>query len=80
MIDNEFLKSLSAKAAALLPAAGAAREQAEQELFKLLQSALAPLNLVSREEFQAQLKVLEQAQAQISELEARLQALEGNQG
>ena len=79
MIDNEFLRSLSAKAATILPAAGAAREKAEQELFSLLKSALAPLNLVSREEFLAQLEVLKQAQQKIAELEQRLEGLEAGQ-
>jgi len=76
MIDNAFIRELSAKAATLLPAADAAREKVEQELFSLFKSSLAPLNLVSREEFLAQLKVLHQAQAQIAALEQRLQKLE----
>jgi len=78
MIDNAFLRELSAKAATLLPAADAAREKAEQELFSLLKSALGPLDLVSREEFVTQLKVLEQAQAKIATMEQRLADLEAN--
>ncbi|HWK54140.1 MAG TPA: accessory factor UbiK family protein [Hyphomicrobiales bacterium] len=76
MIDNDFLRSLSTKAAALFPAASEAREKIEQELFTLLKSALGPLNLLSRDEFETQMQVLTQAEARISELERRVAELE----
>jgi Uncharacterized protein conserved in bacteria len=76
MIDNDFLRKLSAKAADLMPLANEARLKAEHELFELLQGALKPLNLVSREEFLAQTQLLARAEARLSELEQRLQELE----
>jgi ubiquinone biosynthesis accessory factor UbiK len=72
MLDNEFLRSLSARAAALFPAAGAARAKLEQEMYTLLQSGLGKLNVVTREEFDAQQRVLDKAILQISQLEQKL--------
>lgn len=76
MLDNEFLRSLSARAAALLPAADAARQRIEQEMYALLQSSLGKLNVVTREEFEAQQRVLEKATLQIGLLEQKLAELE----
>lgn len=76
MIDNDFLHNLSAKAAALFPAASEARDRIERELFTLLKSALGPLNLLSREEFETQMQVLTQAEARIDALERRVAELE----
>jgi BMFP domain-containing protein YqiC len=76
MIDNDFLRTLSAKAADLLPMANEARLKAEHELFELLQGALKPLNLVSRDEFLAQTQLLARAEARLAELERRLGELE----
>ncbi|MDR0781326.1 MAG: accessory factor UbiK family protein [Pseudomonadales bacterium] len=76
MIDNDFLRTLSTKAATLLPLANEAKEKAERELFDLLHSALKPLNLVSRDEFLAQTQLLARAQTRLTELERRLEALE----
>ena len=76
MLDNEFLHSLSARAAALFPAADAARQNLEQEMYALLQGALGKLNVVTREEFAAQQRVLEKATLQISLLEQKLTELE----
>jgi BMFP domain-containing protein YqiC len=80
MIDQEFLKGLSSKVADLLPAAGQARQKVEAELFQLLQRSLAQLHIVSQEEFQAQVRILEQAQQRIAELERKLDALETRGG
>jgi BMFP domain-containing protein YqiC len=76
MIDNDFLQQLSARAAALFPAADTARQKLEGELYGLLQSSLARMNVVTKEEFAAQMRVLEQARAQIAALEAKVAALE----
>jgi BMFP domain-containing protein YqiC len=76
MIDKAFLQKLSARAAGLFPAADAAREKLEKELYSLLQSSLAKLNVVTKEEFVAQARLLEQAQAQIAALEVKMAALE----
>jgi ubiquinone biosynthesis accessory factor UbiK len=80
MIDNDFLQKLSARAAGLFPAADAAREKLERELYSLLQSNLAKLNIVTREEFVAQTRLLEQARAQMAALEEKVAALERDAG
>jgi hypothetical protein len=76
MIDSAFLHKLSARAAGLFPAADAARQKLEQDLYQLLQGSLSKLNVVTREEFAAQLQVLERAQAQITALEQKVSELE----
>ncbi len=76
MLDNEFLRSLSARAAALFPAADAARQRIEQEMYALLQNGLGKLNVVTREEFDAQQRILEKATLQIGLLEQKLAELE----
>jgi len=78
MIDQDFIKGLSSKAAALFPAADKARQQLEGDLQKLLQSSLSKLPLVTREEFQTQLALLERANQRIDELERKLEALENS--
>ena len=76
MIDNDFLRNLSARAAGLFPAADAARQKLEKELYTLLQGSMAKLNVVTKEEFVAQTRLLDQARAQIAALELKMAALE----
>jgi BMFP domain-containing protein YqiC len=68
MLDKDLLEDISARAAALFPAAESARKQLQGQLFTLLQGSLGHLNLVTREEFDAQVMVLEKASARISQL------------
>jgi BMFP domain-containing protein YqiC len=76
MLNQEFLRNLSSKAATLFPAAESARARLEQEIYSLLQTSLGKLHLVTREEFDAQCEVLTRASARIAELEQRLEQLE----
>ncbi len=76
MINKDFLQSLSARLADILPETGPVREEIQQQFYKLLQGSFSKLNLVTREEFEAQLKVLERTERQLAELEAKLAALE----
>ena len=76
MINNEFLHTLSQKAAAVFPAAEAARSKIEHELYALLQTSLGKLHLVTREEFDLQKQVLARANERIAELEQRVARLE----
>jgi len=46
----------------------------------VLRSSLGKLDLVTRDEFDTQTRVLERTRARLAELEARLQALEGASG
>ncbi len=57
----------------------AMRSDLEAHFQRVLQSGARRLDLVSREEFDAQTKVLERSRALIGELEARVQALEAKQ-
>jgi BMFP domain-containing protein YqiC len=54
----------------------AMRADLEAHFQRVLQSGARRLDLVSREEFDAQTKVLERSRALIGELEARVKALE----
>lgn len=47
-------------------------EQAQAQMKAVVQQNLAQLNLVTREEFDAQMVLLEKAEARIAALEARL--------
>ncbi len=51
------------------------RSEADRNARALLQSALRRLDMVSREEFDAQAEILARTQARVQELEAQLEAL-----
>ncbi|MAM71326.1 MAG: hypothetical protein CMP91_09315 [Gammaproteobacteria bacterium] len=76
MIDKSLLQSLSSKLAELAPAADNVRQELEKQFYQQLQNSLGKLNLVTREEFDAQLKVLQRAEENIAELEAKIAELE----
>lgn len=76
MIDKDFLEKLSARLSEILPVAGSLRADMEKQFMALLQSNLGKLNLVTREEFDAQLKVLQRAEQTIAELENKIAELE----
>ncbi len=76
MLNHDFLQTLSRKAADLFPAAEAARAKLETELYALLQASLGKLNLVTREEFDAQRELLARAGDRIADLEQRIATLE----
>jgi BMFP domain-containing protein YqiC len=52
----------------------------ESNFRAVLRERLSQLDLVSRDEFDAQTRVLERTRAQLEVLEARLTALEGSSG
>lgn len=76
MLNNEFLREVSTRITRLLPLANEVKDEAEKTIQQSLQGAFSRLNLVTREEFDAQVKVLERAEATIAELEAKIGALE----
>ena len=80
MLNNDILKDLSHRISQLLPMATSVRDDVEKSIQDLLQTAFARLNLVTREEFDAQLKVLERAEQTIAVLEEKITALEQIQG
>ena len=79
MQDKNLLNDLSDKLASLLPKAEALGSEVKDELQSKIQgqlkSSLASLDVVSREEFDAQVAALARAEAKIAELEQRLTAL-----
>jgi BMFP domain-containing protein YqiC len=77
MIDKTTLDDLSKRLADAVPSSlFGLREDLEKNFRAVLQGALTKLNLVSREEFDAQRAVLERARLRIEELEARISELE----
>lgn len=81
MHDKHFLNELSDKLASLLPKAEALGGEMKEELTSKIQTqlknSLSSLDVVSREEFDAQASLLLRAEQRIAELELRLEHLEG---
>ena len=80
MLNNEFLRELSARIGTLVPMAAGVRKDVENSIQDVLRNAFDRLHLVTREEFEAQLRVLERAEQTIAALEEKLIALEQAQG
>jgi BMFP domain-containing protein YqiC len=74
MIDKRLLDDLSARIDEALRASPA--QDIERNLKALLASWFDRLDLVLREDFDVQKKLLERAQAKLAELEARIAQLE----
>ena len=80
MVNKNFLDDISDKVASLLPKAEALGSDLPGALPAplplSLQSSLESLDVVTREEFEAQAAMLARAEARIADLEARVEALE----
>ena len=76
MLDNSFLKDLSDRLVALLPAAESLRDDVRNQIEQTLKKALANLDLLTREEFDAQVQSLERSKQRIEELENLVTELE----
>ena len=76
MIDKRFLDELSARIDETLR--GSPAQDVERNLKALLASWFDRLDLVLREDFEVQKKLLERAQAKLSELERRIAELEAH--
>ncbi len=74
MLNNKFIEDVSRKVSDLISQTPAA--DIEKNLKSLLQSTFAKLDLVTREEFDVQTQVLQNARAQLTELEKKLTELE----
>ena len=77
MIDNQTINQLSDKISELLPP-GLQQVKADFDtrLKQLLQQQLASLEMVSREEFDIQARVLERTRVKLEAIEAKLKELE----
>jgi BMFP domain-containing protein YqiC len=78
MLDSKILEDVSARVAAAF-AASPARD-AEKNLKAMLTAALAKLDLVTREEFEIQARVLMRTREKLDALEARVAELEARTG
>lgn len=77
--DPRSLDELARKLAeAVPPGLSALRNDLEQNFKAVLQSGLAKLDLVTRQEFDVQAGVLKRSRERLEELERRLAALEQN--
>ena len=75
--DPKFLEELARKLAeAVPPGLAALRSDLEQNFKAVLQSGLAKLDLVTRQEFDIQAAVLRRSRERLEELEKRIAALE----
>ena len=76
-MDRQFVEGLARRLADSVPGnLRSAGEDLEQNFRGLLQSAFERMELVSREEFDIQRKVLERTRQKLEALEARLSELE----
>lgn len=74
---KSLLESLTSRAASVLANEGnLPRHELEQQLKLLLQGALSKLDLVSRDEFDGQMLVLQRTRQRLEALELQVQALE----
>jgi len=76
MMHRDFLQGISQKISQVIPGAASARKEVQAKAYEVLESAFSSLNLVTREEFDAQLKVLSRAETTIAELERKISRLE----
>jgi len=75
MFNNKFIEDLSARLSAVIPLATEVHEELRTKIERLLKSSFAGLDLLSREEFDAQRSALERAEKRIRELEESLSEL-----
>ena len=78
MINTQFFEDLTQQIARLLPQAGAASEEVKKTVNAVLQTGFASLDLLTRQEFEAQAAALARAEERLAALEgemARLEAL-----
>lgn len=81
MIDLRFIDELSRRIAeAMPPGVRELQKDVEKNVRAVLQASFARLDLVTREEFEAQRRTLEQTRARIAELEKKIASLEGEAG
>ena len=78
MMDNFRIDEIARRLLESVPPAfRTVSKDLETNFRAVLRSSLGKLDLVTRDEFDTQTRVLERTRARLAELEARLQALEG---
>ena len=78
MIDKRFFDELNERISEALRNSPA--QDVEKNLKAMLAAGFSRLDLVLREDFEVQQKLLERAQAKLAELEARIVELESKRG
>ena len=85
-MDKRLLDELSAHLAGLIPAANELRHETRSKVEQTLKHGLKGLDILTRDEFDAQARALDRAQQRVTELEkliadleSRLAALEQQQ-
>ena len=76
MLDNNFLRELAQRLSAILPMAEELSGELRTKIEQLLKQSFAELDLLSREEFDAQSKALRRAEQRIQELESLILELD----
>lgn len=79
MIDAKLIDDLATKLSeAVPPGIKQAKTETEKHLKAILQSVLGKLDLVTRDEFDAQIRVLARTREKLEALEAQVSALENS--
>ena len=77
MLNTKFIDDLARQISEAIPAGvKGMQEDVQKNIHTLLQGALSRLDLVTREEFDAQTQVLARTRAQLEQLEKTLTGLE----
>ena len=76
MLDNNFLRELSRRLSAIFPMAEELGGELRTKIEQQLKQSFSGLDLLSREEFDAQTKALKRAEQRIQELESLVQELD----
>jgi BMFP domain-containing protein YqiC len=79
MLDNKFIDDLARQISGSIPAGVREMQQdIEKNVHSLLQAALGKLDLVTREEFDVQAKVLARTREKLEQLEKTLAKIEAD--
>lgn len=76
MVNKSFFDELSQQIARLLPAASALGDDVKKNISAALQSSFQKMDLVTREEFEAQTRALQRAQEKMDAMELVIAELE----
>lgn len=76
MIDKQFFEDLSQQITRLISQSGAVGEDVRKAVNSTLQKGFARLDLLTREEFEAQSAILSRAEERMVQLEAEVTRLE----
>ena len=75
-MDKRLLDELSDRLAGLMPAANELRQETRAKFEQTLKHGLSELDVLTREEFDAQARALDRAQQRVTELETLIANLE----